>query len=360
MPADIYTKQPIETDSEDHILPSFLGGRVRIRGRIDKGTRDLLARGIDARLDEALQCVRVPLDARSAVGEPPNVPNEQVVRDMLRKHARGTDNDLDELVNEWMAAARKRLSVPPEPALKPLLWECDPYRATAKVVCNLFAEHDPEAFLLDEFDAIRNFVVAGVERDAFLVQIADAEATSHGLGPLDHLVRVGATASGEVVGLVVYFGVLAFVIRLGHATTISFRNRSYRVDQIGRSDRVDDPRDLAIAVPSFAEAAARSDDECRRQVRRQVERLVPILQTIQRKAWLKGLILPHWQRLLEQKGNRDEPTADELRRFSEQVAKDIVAQQLPPMPQVSERRREAAEDHHPSGHERNKRGKTNP
>lgn len=335
MPADIYTKQPIETDSEDHILPSFLGGRVRIRGRLDKGTRDLLARGIDARLDDALKCVRAPLDVRGSVGDPPNVPNDEVVQDMLRKHARGTDNDLDELVNEWMAAARKRLSAPPEPALKPPLWECDPYRATAKIVCNLFAERDPEAFLLDEFDAIRHFVVAGVERDAFLVQIADAGATSHGLGALDHLVRVDATPSGEVVGLVVYFGVLSFVIRLGHARAISFRNRSYRVDQIGGSDRVDDPRDLAIAIPSFGDAAAKSDDECRRQVRRQVERLVSMLQTVQRKAWLKGLILPHWQRLLEQKGNRDEPTADQLRRFSELVAKDIVAQQLLPLPRKS-------------------------
>lgn len=372
MTTDIYTKRPIVTDSEEHVLPSFLGGRLRVRGRLDITTNNRFGHGIEARLDEALRAVRVPLDARNSTGDPPralesvrgadgrsyrvkaggvmearpeiirrplnsgevrieaSVPNEHVVREMLRKHARRTGKDLEQLTSAWMATGVRKLSPPPMMTFQIPLWERDPYRATAKIACNLFAERDPHTFLQREFDAIRSFVLEGAEVDQPPVQACEVDVHAHRLGALDHVVTLDARRE-EVVGLVVYFGLLAFVVRLGHATVPSGLHRAYRVDQLGRSHRVDDARDLAIATPSFADAAGRTYEEFGSVVRKQLERLVPTLQSIQREIWMTRVIQSHAHLL-----PAAEPSEEQVRAFSEAVARDFAEQLAPQAERGSE------------------------
>ncbi len=68
---DIYTKQPITTRSQEHILLNALGGKVASRDLLDKTTNDVLGRTIDVALTEALHLPRTLLGALSADGQPP-------------------------------------------------------------------------------------------------------------------------------------------------------------------------------------------------------------------------------------------------------------------------------------------------
>ncbi len=385
MPTDIYTRQPIVTKSEEHVLPKAFGGRLVIRGCVDKITNDRFGHGIDASLDEALRSIRIFLDARNSDGDPPRalhhvpgsdgktyvvesggvamappnivrtkldggalriegtVPNARSVRDMLRKHARRTGKDLEDLSAAFLSSATHQLTPPPTMTFGLHLWDSEPYRATAKVVCNLLAERDAELFLAPEFDDIRAYVLDGVELSEHPVQAVSVDLTPDGLGPLDHFVKVDVNAAGDVVGLVIYFGLLAFAVRLGRSRRRPQFSRSYRVDQLARSDREDDPRDLALEVPSFADGVARPFEEFLTLVRSQMERLVPTLSRLQRDIWLDRLIRPHWQNLLAQTANGDALTSDQLLAFSNAVSKQVVAELAPHIVEASKRRCISAE-----------------
>src|SRR4051812_6619585 len=71
MPDDIYKKQPITVDSSEHVLPDALGGKLQVRGVIDKTTNDWFGGGIDAALERGLRAFRLLLDARNSHGDPP-------------------------------------------------------------------------------------------------------------------------------------------------------------------------------------------------------------------------------------------------------------------------------------------------
>jgi hypothetical protein len=75
---DVFTGRAIAVDSEEHVLPSFLGGRLRVRGLIDKATNDVFGSSVDAALAEALQVFRVSMDARSHRGDRPPPPMKGV------------------------------------------------------------------------------------------------------------------------------------------------------------------------------------------------------------------------------------------------------------------------------------------
>src|SRR5258708_166027 len=275
MPTDIYTRQPIVTKSEKHVSTKAFRGRLVIRGCVDKITNDRFGHGIDASLDEALRSIRIFLDARNSDGDPPRaahhvpgsagktyvveaggvamappnivrtkldggalriegtVPNARSVRDMLRKHARRTGKDLEDLSAAFLSSATHQLTPPPTMTFGLHLWDSEPYRATAKVVCNLLAERDAELFLAPEFDDIRAYVLDGVELSEHPVQAVSVDLTPDGLGPLDHFVKVDVNAAGDVVGLVIYFGLLAFAVRLGRSRRRPQFERLYRVDQLG-------------------------------------------------------------------------------------------------------------------------------
>ena len=117
-----------------------------------------------------------------------------------------------------------------------------------------------------EFDAIRAFVLNGTPIDPWPVQPVAADVRVGGLGPLDHFVAVQANELGTTA-LVVYFGLLGFLVRLGDDPYRPPLSTSYRVNQVRthapERDRRDDPADLAIGLPSFGWAVAQTDDEFR-------------------------------------------------------------------------------------------------
>ena len=215
----------------EHILPRALGGRLYKVGLIDKRTNDEFGGGIDARLDEALRSIRVVIDARNTDGKPPRaltsvegddgkkyrveaggvmipapeitatklptgetliqgtIPNVDVLRNMLRKHARRTGKDLDELVEVFTATATHRVTAPPALRFGIGLWDDGPYRATAKIACNLLAFAAPGLFHDSAFTGIREYILKGTRQSVHPVQAVNVLLTD-GIGPLDHLVRI--------------------------------------------------------------------------------------------------------------------------------------------------------------------------
>ena len=198
MPTDIYTLRAIVNDSEEHVLPQSLGGRLGMMGRLDRSTNSQLGLTIDTALEEALRPIRVPLDAKHADGRSPRaltqvpgadgkqyrvdpggvvvtrphvkttrleggglqieatVADEVTVRDMLRKHARSTGEDLNLLVARIMETAKHNRIAAPALEFNASLWQTDCYRATAKIAANLLATDEAALFCSDGFDRIRS------------------------------------------------------------------------------------------------------------------------------------------------------------------------------------------------------------
>src|ERR1019366_2452082 len=109
-------------------------------------------------------------------------------------------------------------------------------------------------------------------------------------------------------GLVVYFGFLAFTVHLGSAPQTELASRSYRVDQLGRSDRVDHPDDLRLSIPSYEDAAASDIQAIIDLACDQSNRLLGIVAAYQHRLWLERLIRQHQQKLEVELGNRTEAT----------------------------------------------------
>jgi hypothetical protein len=378
---DIYTLRAIDQPSVEHILPRSLGGRLKAIGLIDKTTNDRFGSGIDAAIDRAFHSIRVILGAPSADGHLPRplkgitaadgerfdvapggkvtprtkvkvtpmdgdkihleatVPDVGSVRQMLRKHARRTERNLDEIVAALMEDATDRFEAMPELTFELPLDEPDLPRACAKVACNLFAHRDARLFLTSAFDPIRSYVHTGVTRMEPSVQPVLVDVTSAGLGPLDHLVRIDSTATGEATGMVVYFGLIAFVVRLGFLPPeVSPQVRSYRVDQLGSQDRVDHPDDLFIPIPSFVDANSEPAESFDTGMQAHVEKLVTTVMRIQRDRWFQGVVAPHAEvlRRIEQERTI---TEEDQRAFSKGVADDLMKELEPGIVEALERRR---------------------
>jgi hypothetical protein len=383
MTRDIYTRKPIVTDSEEHILPQSLGGRLGMLGRLDKTTNDKFGLGIDAALDEALRTIRVPLDTRNTNGDSPRsltgvegadgkkyrvdpggviiarphirttkletggfkiegtVPHEGTIRDMFRKRAREKGQDLDALVASIMASAT--MNEQPSPALtfNLNLWRPEVYRATAKIAANLFAKYEPDLFLSTSFDQVRDFVFEGDSEGPSLVQPVDADIQGVGDGPLDHLVKVEALPSGQVLGLVVYFGFLAFTVHLGSVPS-TLRPRSYRVDQLSRRDRVDAPEDLLLPIASFEDAVAKDIEVVQDLALTQTERLLKVVMAYQERLWLERLIGKHNEKLKADLEDRTIATTEELSTFTGNLVEHLIKQLMPRIKSASDKRHAAA------------------
>src|SRR6201995_1582364 len=254
MPLDIYTKIPIAADSYEHVLPDALGGKLQVPGIIDRATNSKFGEGIDAALERALRAIRIFLDAPNSRGDPPaaliglkaedgtydvasggivrpgptvrtfewkekeltidaTVPDERALRDMLRKKAGKRGLNLDELMKKISPLLDKKRAAMPTLEFGVEVWQSEPYRATAKIACNLLAHRSSSLFAEPYFDGIREFVLRGSRLAPWPVQVANMDI-QNGLGEFDHLVRLGVVRN-EVLGLVVYFGHLAFIVRLG-------------------------------------------------------------------------------------------------------------------------------------------------
>jgi hypothetical protein len=124
------------------------------------------------------------------------------------------------------------------------------------MACNLLAHRQAPLFLGAGFDAVRNLVLTGVgdpwDFVAFNTASVDLNAQGSALGQLDHLVLVHGDATAcSVHGLVALYGHLQFVLFLGSAPLDASFATSYRVDQLGGTDRLDAPEDGEIVPPPF-------------------------------------------------------------------------------------------------------------
>lgn len=383
MPDDIYTRLPIVEDSSEHVLLDALGGRLQVRGIIDRKTNSRFGEGIDAALEQGLRVIRVFLDAPNSRGEPPaalvgvraedgvydvasggvvrprpvvrnfdwkgrdltldvTVPDERALRDMLRKKARQRGVDLNQLIARLGPLAENRRAAMPQMEFSFGVWEAEAYRTTAKTACNLFAHRHADWFRDASFDDIRAFILNGTKPPLWPVQVADLDLGHSPLGRFDHLVKVGVS-EGAVRGLVVYFGHLAFIVHIGRAPSGLDVKRSYRVDQLSGQDRVDAPDDLAIVLPSFDEAAAKTYEEFAALAHQQGERLIREAHAHQETLWLRRILRPHWDQLAAQHPDGSTLTAEEARTFAAAVASDLTAELLPSIVRAAEARRHAAE-----------------
>jgi len=328
---DVYTGEPIVTETAEHIIPSFLGGRLKCRGIIDKSTNDRFGHGIDASLHRAIQAFLVVADARGdRTSKPPRLsgiggedgrwydvdaggivrpqprPNIEAhgssisidatavdtstLKQALSKWAQRNGHNPEEIVERALAMAQHTTSPSPKLTFKHDLFETDCYRAVAKMACNLLALRNRSVFMHSSFDLIRDWVLGRRDLQAPLVQLVEYEAIGDEIGELDHLVRVAPASDGRVEGLVLLFGTFAFSVDLGERHDVEPFASCYRVDQLGRQDRADNPNDLRIIVPRFHEAAAVSFEVFAELAQKQTLLLAEKVQKIQRRRWIERTI----------------------------------------------------------------------
>lgn len=383
---DIYTGRPIAVDSEEHILPNFLGGRLRIGGLIDKATNDALGATIDAALADALHMFRVHLDVRSHRGDRPvppmkgvagpggakyrldpgglvsaapnlkieerqgrlhlsgTCPDMPTLEGLLRKYAKRKRLDADRIIEQARALVRNKREAPPTLTFDLELYKPDCYRAIAKVACNLLARHDKPLFLRSAFDPVRRFVIEGTWSGPMPVQAVEVDLREGGLGTLDHLVSVRSDDQGQMLGLVVLFGLLGFVVNLGTLSGEAGVTRSYRVNQVaveedGAHDRLDDPGDLAILMPDFARAAQRTPADFQALAVRALEALLTDVLAMQRRAHLQKIIDPILDRAFASATSTDgELSSAEHSALANELAAAVVEDVRPLIESAAEAR----------------------
>ncbi len=377
---NIYTGKVIAERSEEHVVPRSLGGRLSSPDLVDKKTNDLFGHGIDAELEEALRSVRVMIDARNADGKSPRglskvqgddgrvyrldaggvpvitpsgrieelepgklflkakVPDEAALRKMLAPTARRAGKDVNELVQKAMSISRTTKIPAPGVTLSLSLWQHGPYRATAKIACNLLGLSAPATFLRSEFNEIRQYVFAGVKPSLHPVQAVKFDA-GKGISDLDHLVKIEVTPSGDVLALVVYFGTFPFVVRLGHLPApVQCRSVSYRVDQRSAIDRRDDERDLGVPIPSFEQAAAASHEEFAKIVNEQSEQVVSKVHRVHQRIWIDRITTPLFAKFFEDTKSREQTEADRAALYGAIIMK-LVEELAPRIARESQMRR---------------------
>ncbi len=236
-------------------------------GLIDEATNGAFGRGIEAALCQELQCFRAMVDgvtdrehasARAVVvrgddgarylvagdGSVSRVPTapkflrlpdglhidasfsgdtSEKARKAMEQAVRARANregfaDPEKLVRQALDAAISRTDPLPRLNFSTDLYTVPCYRATAKIACNLLALHDRDAFLDDEFDPIRSYVLEGADEDLRPAEPVAVSFVANALGPLDHLVSIRRDGDGTTA-LVVYFGFLGLLIRLSNRPT---------------------------------------------------------------------------------------------------------------------------------------------
>lgn len=328
---DIYTKRKIVTRSDEHIVLNALGGR-RTHPLIDKTTNDVFGSTIDAALAKSLNALRVLLDAKSGDGRSPPAERDvtshagekysllpggkaEVAKPQVeftqtpdgKMLVSGTARSMKELRN---LTRRKlgELNVPleaveagattvesPVPRLRFALgFLPQSWRAMAKMLCNLLAVERRELFLDDGFDPIRNFVLHGGQPWDFVAVNTVPAAVGcppEGLGELDHLLVVrGDHETGAVLGLIVLYGHLQFVVQLGVATFAESFVTSYRVDQMGAADRFNAAHDTKVGVPVFVPLSIAGQSAWFETVEAAMNRVMPVAMAAVDRRTLRDLI----------------------------------------------------------------------
>jgi hypothetical protein len=380
---DIYTLKPIRTKSEEHIIQAALGGRLTSGNILDGSTNSTFGHTIDADLEKSLRDFRLIMGVTSDQGRPPKdsvvrgedgrtyriypggklevvpsgkiekvdertyrleaqVGSESDLRQMLRKKAKESGHDLNELVKKAMALGGSRREPSPTLTFEMKGWGGNHFRAIAKCVCNLLAHNERELFLTRDFDPIRTFILEEAGQDNwehFIYPISFNLPDS--LGEVDHFVRVERLSSGEVLGVVVYFGVLAFLVRLG-TTPLTFASHSYRIDPLGKVQRTDEACDLSWPLPAWA--CDRTMQDHLDSVEEQLGKLIPTAMRVQRRLWLGSIMEPFlhkWAEAEEANGG----LLDEAKRneFIGPMISALIRELAPAIAADSARRREARE-----------------
>ncbi len=290
---DIYTKQPIVTPSDEHILLNAFGGRWVSRDLIDKTTNDGFGHGIDAGIANAFMFVRVLADVKSGDGQPapllrgarsadgsaynlrggaiPEMAKPEVTvtesadgHTTLNYTVRST-KELRHLTSRiaktagltWEqieATAVSHESIAP-PVSVPESFGPNTWRCIAKMACNLMAAADRDLFLDEAFDDVRSYVLNGGNPWDFVAintQPVDVTSGPGAVGPLDHLLVVRSdVVTGLVLGFIALYGHFQVCVRLGALKTPKTLAASYRVDQVGCVDRTNGLADLDLTIPPF-------------------------------------------------------------------------------------------------------------
>jgi hypothetical protein len=162
------------------------------------------------------------------------------------------------------------------------------------------------------------------------VQAVEIDLRHDGLGRLDHFVLVSSGDHGRVSGLVVLYGLLGFVVNLGVVHGMPSIARAYRVCQVPAdedeaSDRLDDPTDLAIPMPNFAQVAERTYEEFRELAVNALETLMPEVLSVQRRLHLQWIVAPILDRAMARCASADgELSAGEQRALASELAAAVV------------------------------------
>lgn len=301
---DIYTTKDIIEDSSEHVLLNALGGKLELKGIIDKNTNDVFGRTIDSELLKMVEPFRViPNISKGDGGSPPSLrvvtsedgrrvdilpggmprlahPSletqsvdgakflkasfrsieeaQRHIRNWANKHAPGLD------VTEILKQATE---VSDHPSYKlELELNQGGQRCIAKMVCNLFAAYNQDIFLMSDFDLIRNFVLDGSVGDKsinLIVQMMDPvvslDWSKAGYSCLDHIVGFDII-DNRVVGTVVLFGYLQFCVQLGTVSLVPKKARStYRVNPFLGVERVDHDLTILDAMQEIAPTANKRD-----------------------------------------------------------------------------------------------------
>lgn len=363
---DIYTKLPITTRSEEHILLNCLGGRLRSSELIDKTTNDTFGQTIDAALSRMVAFPRVVLGARSGDGVEPgplkglkseaagNVNllsggKPQMAKPQLtcthedgKLIVRGTSRDLGELAR-LTKRIREKHGIPLEAFLEgstskrsyvgliegEIEFGTDVAQCIGKMACNLFAHSNRSTFLRSEFDPIRDFVLhgAGDARDFMRVNSrpVNCQKPSRRMGELDHLIVVRRVPKGGAVeATICIYGHLQFTVCLGH-TSVAVVPASYRVDQLSSSARLNHPHDLKVTTRKLSALRSVSETEELEAWSKAWRAVLGIVTKRQEKTWQERMI---GECIEEAFGKPDGGviTKEMVERFSQCVAERFVSE----------------------------------
>lgn len=317
MNLDIYTLRPINEYSKEHIIHNFLGGIKEYGDLIDKETNDILGSTIDYKLSNALNPFRVLLDARSNRGnqEPQPIRKLQCIdgnqydllsggkpqisrpfvemidedgtirikgvarsfpemKNLLKRVSREKGFSLEDVINSSTVHKDNipSITIPME------LGGPDFDRAIAKIACNFLAANNKEQFLNKKFDEIRDYVYKGnnseAKRYVYYIPYHVSISTKSRLGDLDHLVLVRSDPdSDNVVALVCLYGNLNYLVLLGENSKLT-TPLSYRVDQFGKSDRINHEHDLDIGIPNSKKVISANNKRILQCMKKQVSYIV--------------------------------------------------------------------------------------
>lgn len=314
---DIYTKEEINIPSSEHIWLNALGGKLESKDLIDKTTNDLLGKTIDSELVKFFDFFRTMLNHQKGDGKFPPVfrkatdvntgkryilhpggtpqladPTVEITRDgeftnvniiaknhdtlrhiltgLHRKY--GLSPHIDEIIH-----SAKIEKVQPEVKMNVAFGDAQ-QRCIAKMACNLFALDSRSTFMNPEFDAIRTYILNGLDDLSFkfvrpLITPMDLINQFTGFSHIDHLVGYH-WMDGRVYGVVCIYGYFQHLVVMGTSDK-DIGTGSLRVDPFSLSSRRNE--DLQLVQTVVRSTSGESLDELRVAIGTSLENILSFL-----------------------------------------------------------------------------------